>query len=141
MGMMLGVVLEAGEIPEALGGGPSVGKALAHALDDLDVLARRVGVPPLGGFLAHFADQLEDILADEELDEAGFLAALAAIGDDGPWFDPREGARSARGLLTALEGDATAAGRDVLIDCLRCLLTELEYAEDQGTRFHLADSP
>jgi hypothetical protein len=141
--MWVSVVLEDGSATDHLfpadGGNFGGGYALPRHLEQLDEVSRRLGLPPLLGFVT--------------------------VGEDGdPWFDPADGLTCVRGLLHWLAGagpdeqrrmagdtlwarigvvppeqydvvgPAVAAG---LAADLRTVEVELTYAAERGTRFQL----
>lgn len=136
--MSMWVVLEQGEGPESLDEGYGPAKSLAVNLDALDAMARRLGLEPLGGFVHDYAEELEDVVADEGLDEADLEAALVGMGDAGPWYDPGEALRTASALLGEIRG-LPAGERErwggVAI-ALQSVVAALEFASREGTRFH-----
>lgn len=129
MAMFMSVVLEHGELPESIDGGPSVAKALAYCMDELDSIARTLGLKPLVDFEVDYRADLDEILADESIDLEEAMAG--GLGSSGPWYDPETALQTVRGLIAHL------SQTDTRMDILRSLETELEYAKQQGGGFHL----
>jgi hypothetical protein len=138
MSMSMWVVLEHGEIPESLDAGYGVGKSLAGFLDELDDTARKLGLSPLGGFVVDYAEQTEELFADEDVEIDDIKAAIGNLGSEGPWYDPDEGLRTANGLFRHFQGspDGETESNEGVLESLRYLVPELEYAKQQGSRFH-----
>lgn len=143
MSMIMGVVLEDGTatdhlVPEdAVGFGGGYG--IPRHLEQLDAVTRRLGLPPLLGFVT--------------------------VGDDGdPWFDPADGLVCVRGLLDWLAQAGSEEQRQMAADTvwarigavlpeqydaiapavaaetaadLRTIEAALAYAVQRGTRFQL----
>lgn len=108
------------------------GKAVAHAIDELDALCVRLGLPILDSFMGQSADELADLLDEEiELPE----------GEDpnAKWFAPRDGIRLLDTLVTAIrEHPESVDSADSLIEDLTEYHHVLAQAEAIGARWHLA---
>jgi hypothetical protein len=125
MGLALYVALEK-EVP-GVDASSVCGKALAKAQARLDGIARQHGLTPLEDFLSVAPEDVAALLGDEgEAPEGLGLPAEQ-------WFDPADGLRTVRGLLTH-GGDRPAGVRDDLEATERVLLA----ARQHGVRFHLA---
>ena len=143
MSMWMSVVLEDGSATDQLfpaeGGDYGGGYAVPRHVEQLDEACRRLGVPPLSGFVT--------------------------VGDDGdPWFDPAEGLACVRGLLAWLAAAGPREGTRMAADTvwarigalparlyeavgptvaagvaadLRAFEVALAYAARRGTRFQL----
>lgn len=137
MSMFVSVVLEDGEIPDSASGGPGIAKSLVHMMDDLDAMAVDLGLRPLGDFVVDYGEQMEELFADEGVEDID--EALSRIGADGPWFDPDEGLRTVGGLIQRVEGFGGEGSktREGTLIVLGSIASELEYAKKQGSRFHL----
>ena len=138
MAMSMWVVLEHGQIPERLDSVYGVGKSLAGFLDGLDDTARDLGLSPLGGFVVDYAERTEELFGDEDVEIDDIESAIGNLGSEGPWFDPDEGLRTAHGLIQNFQGllnEKTESNEGVLVS-LRYLVTELDYAKQQRSRFH-----
>jgi hypothetical protein len=140
MSQFVSVVLVHGEVPESLSSGPGIGKSFANHFDDLNAMARGLGLRPLDDFYVDYMEQLEAIWTDENFQVEGLEEATSRIGADGPWFDPDEGLRSVYGLIQHIES-LPANEVNTLegpLTVLRSIASELEYAKQQDSRFHLA---
>jgi hypothetical protein len=84
MSMSMSVVLERGEIPESLDEEYGPAKSLAAHLDTLGAPPRRIGLEPLGGFVHDYVEEVEEIAADGDMDEADLEAAPGGMGAPGP---------------------------------------------------------
>ena len=110
------------------------GKAVAHAIDELDALCDRLGLPMLDSFMGQSADELADLL-DEEIE----LPEGEDPDDDGKWFEPRTGIRLIDALVTALKENPDAVeSADSLIEDLTEYHHVLAQAQAIGARWHLA---
>lgn len=141
------------------------GKALARRCDELDGLAKELGVMPLGEFFSMSADEAEQLLDlggldREELDGLPDELQKAVAQDmeeinqafgelesqftqhgvpPEEWFEASEGLQSVRRLIAFLQStpDRIASPDDVIAD-----LEEIEQillaAEKHGVRFHLS---
>ncbi len=129
MSIFVSLVLEHGELPESVDGGPSIAKALASCMDELDSIARGLGLKPLVDFEVEYEEELDEILSDESIDLEE--AMVGGLGSSGPWYDSNEALQTVRGLIKHIpESD-----RKMIV--LRSLETELVYASEQGSGFHL----
>ncbi len=138
MSMFIALVLEHGELPESLSGGPSIGKSLASYLDTLDEMARDLSLRPLNDFVVDYTEQIEDILVDEDIEDVE--EAIMGLGGSGPWYDPEEGIRTVQCLIQHIDGllaDEDKALEGPLV-VLKSLASELDYAKQQDSRFHLS---
>jgi hypothetical protein len=133
MSMFVSVVLENGEIPESADEGSGIAKSLASNLDNLDSFARGLGLKPLGEFVVDYASELEEIAANLDVDD--LEEAIGAIGVAGPWFDPKEGLTTVRGLIQHVQASPAKAH---LLFVLQSLEGELENAVHKNSRFHLS---
>jgi hypothetical protein len=138
MSMFLGVVLENGAAaPESVDT-----KSFAWHCDDLDLMARALGLRPLGEFEVDYGERrdeiLDEMLRDEDTDDEDIYEAMSQVGDDGPWFDPDEGLRTVHGLIQHIENLPAGEANEVKLLVLRGLVSELSWAKQNRLRFHFA---
>jgi hypothetical protein len=107
------------------------GKALARAEKKLTKAAERLGVTPLMSFFSMSQD--DGAAAAEEFDLPDDVAGSSAE----EWFDPDDGLRTVRALMTHFDGEATALGPGVREE-LEEFATVLQRAKEHGLRWHLA---
>ncbi|GEM44921.1 hypothetical protein [Deinococcus cellulosilyticus] len=119
------------------------GKALAHAIEDLQDLSERLGVTPLEEFMDHTEalDLLEDP-DEDDLNEDDFAAEEQMASEDREWFDAAEALRTVSALLEALKSSPEQSfggftAEDVQED-LQDLQKVLQACQSEGVRFHLA---
>ncbi len=137
MSMFISLVLEDEELPESIDGGPGIAKSLASSIGELDEIARQLGLKPLGEFVVDSGEELDEIMADEDLvDIEDLEAAIREIGGAGPWFEPETGLATVGGLIQHFEKSPSSGSEGSLV-ILRSLETELAYAKDRESRFHL----
>jgi hypothetical protein len=139
MSMFVVVVLENGEVvPETVETADA--KSLAWHFDDLNAMARRLGLRPLGDFEVDYEEQRMEVLDGEDLSDEDIEEAMSRVGDDGPWFEPDEGLRTVLGLIRHIEESPAGAANapEVKLHVLRGLASEIGYAGRRHTRFHLA---
>jgi hypothetical protein len=132
MSMFVTFVLDHGEVPESFESGPSFAKSLCSMMDNLDSIARGIGLKPLVDFEVDYSEEVDEILADENVDVE---QAMNDVGKGGPWYEPGEGLVTVRGLIGHLQGLADA---EQALPVLRSLERELEYAKETGSGFHLS---
>jgi hypothetical protein len=111
------------------------GKALSCNEDNLAALARKLGVTPLMEFFSADASELADFAMEAGMEEQD----LPAVSAQASWFDPDEGLRTARALISELQGNPVALQQlDLVIADLKDSLRILEEAKRRGLRWHLA---
>jgi hypothetical protein len=131
MGVALYVALEK-EVP-GFDASSVCGKCLEKAQTKLDGIAKEHGLPPLGDFISVAP---EDMLAFFE-GEGGMPEGLEVPAED--WFDPAEGLRTVRGLLSYLrDHPASVKQARGVRDDLEAAEQVLAAAKEHGVRFHLA---
>jgi hypothetical protein len=140
MSQFLLTALESGEpIPESV---EVDAQSLARLFDDLNAMSRDLGLRPLDEFLVDYEEQRMEVLEREDLSDEDLEEAMNRVGDEGPWFDPHEGLRTVHGLIRHLEGlpssEVDAGKVKVRLFVLKGLESEIGYAKQIGTRFHLA---
>lgn len=108
------------------------GKAVAHALDDLEALCCGLGLPTLESFMGQSIDAIEHLLGEDiDLPE----------GDDGEaqWFDPAEGIALIDAIASAIQQSATPLpSAAAVLDDLGEFKAVLEQARTINARWHLA---
>jgi len=140
MSQSMWVVLETGDIPDDLipeAEGFGDGSVIFKRLDELGTLAGSLGLRPLDDFVLDYEESLENAMSEGHEDES-VEDIIRGLGSSGPWHDPREAIRTVRGLLRGIEDSSpqmAARFKGASWD-LRSFEKELEYAEQQGTRFH-----
>ena len=108
------------------------GKAVAHALEDLDVLCEREGIAKLEEFMGQSMDDVADMLGDDiELPDDAEGDAL--------WFEAQAGLDTFDALIAAIQRDPKALqdAAGVLED-LGEYRAVLQQAAELGARWHLA---
>jgi hypothetical protein len=131
MGVALYVALEK-EVP-GFDASSVWGKCLEKAQTRLDGIAREHGLTPLGDFISVAP---EDVLAFLE-GEGGVPEDLELPTED--WFDPAEGLRTVRGLLSYIrDNPASVKQARGVCDDLEAAEEVLAAAKEHGVRFHLA---
>jgi hypothetical protein len=131
MGVALYVALEK-EIP-GFDASSVCGKFLEKAQTRLDGIAKEHGLTPLGDFISVAP---EDVLAFFE-DQGGIPEGQEPPAEE--WFDPAEGLRTVRGLLSYVRDNPSSVrqARGVCDD-LEAAEEVLAAAKEHGVRFHLA---
>jgi hypothetical protein len=131
MGVALYVALEK-EIP-GFDASSVCGKRLEKAQERLDGIAKELGLTPLGDFISVAP---EDVLAFFE-DQGGVPEGQELAPED--WFDPAEGLRTVRGLLSYVrDNPASIKQARGVCDDLEAAEEVLAAAQRHGVRFHLA---
>ena len=108
------------------------GKAVAHALEDLDALCEREGIAKLEEFMGQSTDDVADMLGDDiELPDDAEGDAL--------WFEAQAGLDTFDALIAAIQKDPKALqdAAGVLED-LGEYRAVLQQAAELGARWHLA---
>ena len=108
------------------------GKALAHAIEDLDALCEREGIARLEDFLGQATDDVDDTLGEDlELPDDAETEAL--------WFAPQSGLDTIDAMVAAINKE-TAALTDTagILQELGEYRAVLEQAAALGARWHLA---
>ena len=108
------------------------GKAVAHALEDLDALCEREGIAKLEEFMGQSMDDVADMLGDDiELPDDAEGDAL--------WFEAKAGLDTFDALIAAIQRDPKALqdAAGVLED-LGEYRAVLQQAAELGARWHLA---
>lgn len=108
------------------------GKAVAHAIDDLDGLCDASGLARLESFVGQSAEDYADLLGEEiefpEGQESGNL-----------WFEPEAGIAWVDALMAAINASPdTLRDRGRVLDDLAEYKKVLVQARDIGARWHLA---
>jgi len=106
------------------------GKALGHASELLDSLARDAGVLPLSEFFSASAEELAGFAADHGVD----LKELGTVPAE-KWFLPEEGLTTLGALMKAAESRKIA---DHIVKDLQDFQAVLQTAQTNGVRWHLA---
>jgi hypothetical protein len=108
------------------------GKAIAHAIEELDALCDKVSLPKLDSFIGQPLDEIADLLGEEiELPE----------GEDGGalWFEPQEGINLINSLIEVIQKDAEGLTSPIeVIDDLTEYKDVLTEAIAVGAKWHLA---
>lgn len=109
------------------------GKALGHANEKtLKKLCAELRVRPLAEFLSQDPEELADFLEDEAVDGPDELPATQ-------WFDPADGLKTVRALMTHLESNPKALkSAAAVVDDLREYAGVLERLENEKLRWYLA---
>jgi hypothetical protein len=109
------------------------GKFLEKAQARLDGIAREMGLTPLRHFISVAP---EEALAFFE-DAGGVPEGLEPPAEE--WFDPAEGLRTVRGLLSYIrDNPASVKQARGVCDDLEAAEEVLAAAREHGVRFHLA---
>lgn len=110
------------------------GKAVAHAVDELDALCDAIGLPGLDTFVGEPTDELDDAAPpDEGEDEDEPLAA------PGHWFDAAEGVAWLQALVEAIEEQPEALeDAEGVLEDLGDIQHVLEQAQAARLRWHFA---
>ncbi|MGD0958268.1 MAG: hypothetical protein ABSB19_00525 [Methylomonas sp.] len=106
------------------------GKAIAHALEELDALCLRNELPTLDSFMGQSMADFEDLLDEDiELPEDGEVE----------WFKPNDGIALIESIVSAIERnpDAISSADDVLEDLLEYNAV-LKQAQGVNARWRLA---
>jgi hypothetical protein len=106
------------------------GKALGHASELLDSLARHAGVSPLSGFFSASTKALTELAEDHGMD----LKELGTVPAE-KWFLAEDGLRTLGALMKAAE--SRTAGDHIVKD-LQDFQAVLQTAKVNGVRWHLA---
>jgi hypothetical protein len=106
------------------------GKALGHASELLDSLARDEGVLPLSAFFSASTEELTGFASDHGVD-------LQELGTAPPekWFLPEDGLRTLDALMKAAESRKI---EEHIVKDLRDFQAVLQTAQANGVRWHLA---
>jgi hypothetical protein len=106
------------------------GKGLAQAMDALGELARSLGVREPWDFYSESNEEAFEKLGEELPEDME--------KDGATWFDPTEGLKSVRSLLTKLRDDPkNIEGAAFAMSDLEALRKILEIAEKHGVKFRL----
>jgi hypothetical protein len=109
------------------------GKRLEKAQARLDGIAKENGLTPLGDFISMAP---EDVRAFYE-DMGGMPERWEPPAEE--WFDPADGLRTVRGLLSYLRDNlASVKQARGVCDDLEAAAEVLAAAKEHGVRFHLA---
>lgn len=109
------------------------GKAIAHAGDVLEILAKEASVRPLMEFFSASADELAGVAEDHGIDLKGKGVRLPAE----QWFPAEEGLKTVSALTDAVESKGLDRADAILKDLLD-LKRVLEAARANGVGWHLA---
>ncbi len=102
------------------------GKPIAHwDQDELEELAKRLGVRPLMEFFSASPDEVAEM--------AGLSADEIDVPDE-QWFEPREGLRTVRSLKEHL---ASIPGAEEVVLDLADMERVLQEADGRGLKWHL----
>ncbi len=108
------------------------GKAVAHAVEELDALCQQSGLQTLDSFLGQAMEDIADML-DEDIE--------LPDGDDGlaKWFEPAEGIALIESIVSVIQQNPTSlsSSAEVLED-LAEYQTVLEKARGIKARWHFA---
>ena len=107
------------------------GKAVAHALDELDALCDRNQLAKLDSFMGQSLDDLAEML-DEDLE-------LPEDMGDAKWFLPAEGMSAIDGLIEAVRKNSSGitSAKEVIEDLVG-YKEVLSKAQAIGAKWHLA---
>jgi hypothetical protein len=106
------------------------GKALGHAGEILDSIAREAGVSPLSRFLSISKQALTAFATDHGVD----FKELGSLPPE-EWFSAEQGLRTLRTLIAA--ASSRRLSHDIVRD-LEDFQAVLQTAEANGVRWHLA---
>jgi len=108
------------------------GKAVAHALEGLDVLCENTGLTKLDGFLGHSLDELADLMGDD-------MELPDEEETESKWFAPQEGIEFMDALIAAVRknSDSISYAVDVVKD-LEEYKDVLVKAAAIGAKWHLS---
>jgi hypothetical protein len=108
------------------------GKAIAHALEDLDALCEREGIAKLEEFMGQSMDDVADMLGDD-------IEVPDDAEGDALWFEAQAGLDTFDALIAAIQRDPKALqdAAGVLED-LGEYRAVLQQAAELGARWHLA---
>ncbi len=113
------------------------GKALADNADQLEDLAKSLGISSLEDFMAMDSDEDEEESEDFEAEDDDEPAAFDP--PDQSWFDPAEGLDVVTQLMDGVkENPEDFVDADGLLEDLENLSFILEKALDLGARWHLS---
>jgi hypothetical protein len=104
------------------------GKSLAKHKDELEAMAKRLGVTPLMRFFSVSKEELESLKEEYE---------ISLKKAEEKWFSVEEGLRTVNALLQNLSGSKLKDVARVETD-LREFVGVLELARANGIRWHLA---
>lgn len=108
------------------------GKALAHAVEELDIICAQAGLRKVDDFMGQSAEELADLL-DEDVELPDGEAS------DAVWFDPEEGIALFDALGKAIKAHPeTLRTPDAVLEDLAEYRDVLEKAKAIGARWHLA---
>ncbi len=112
------------------------GKAVAHAVEELDLLADSLGIPHLDDFIGQSMEEFADLLGED--------VELADEDDDGEsvaekWFPAQEGVAYFDKLSAALRATPTAVDEaEAVLEDLAEYRAVLTQADQAGMKWHLA---
>jgi hypothetical protein len=108
------------------------GKSVANAMDDLNALAKDIGIKSLEEFMGQSMDDIGDMLDEDiEMDDGSDGAAL--------WFEPKEGISVLERLVAELRANPKRLKSSAaVIEDLESYITALKVAEQNGAKWHLA---
>lgn len=107
------------------------GKAVAKAMDNLNALAKSIGVTPLEDFMGQSMDDICDMLGED----------IKEYGVDGvaSWFEPKEGIAVLERLIGELRTNPQQVkAATAVIEDLESYVAALRTAEECGAKWHLA---
>ena len=108
------------------------GKAVAHAIEELDTLCEREGIARLEDFMGQSVDDVADMLGED-------IEMPDDAETDEIWFEPQAGLDTIDAIVAAIQKDPTAlpdaAG---VVEDLGEYRAVLQQAAELGARWHLA---
>ncbi len=110
------------------------GKSLAKAQQELDAMAVKLGVKPIGAFFSYDEDSRAFLEEEAGIDPAELKSAAAT-----KWFAPADGIKTISGLLHAVQQSPKELGNsERIIAELEEFMAVLEKLAERGIRWHLA---
>jgi hypothetical protein len=108
------------------------GKAVAHAIEDLDALCEREGIAKLEDFMGQSMDDVADMLG-EDIDMPDDAES------DALWFEAQAGLDAIDALVGAIQKTPDAlSDADAVLEDLAEYRAVLQQAAALGARWHLA---
>ncbi|OYU44540.1 MAG: hypothetical protein CFE44_12380 [Burkholderiales bacterium PBB4] len=108
------------------------GKAVAHAIEDLDALCEREGMAKLDDFMGQSMDDVADMLGED-------IEMPDDAESDSLWFEAQAGLDAIDALVGAIQKNPDAlSDADAVLEDLAEYRAVLQQAAALGARWHLA---
>jgi hypothetical protein len=108
------------------------GRLLSKKIEELEQMAKRLGVTTLMGFFSTSRDELGSFLSEQDLESAANNSKY-----DEKWFTAEEGVRTVHALLEST-AKSSVGDRDRITAELQEFASVLDLAKAHGIRWHLA---